>query len=203
MAYVSVFASALCGLVLLISAVSKVRGKAAYAEFVASVPAFGVPARWTPLFAKVTVAAEFLIAASLMPSAALAASGSGRWLAMAGLVLAAGLFGVLTAAVWRAVARRTGAVCRCFGPARTVLAHRHVVRNALLLLVALAGLVAMSYVSTVDVAEPAAVVLAAAVGAIGAVAVVRFDDLADLFAGSVPQGAGVRRRKPASRRRTL
>lgn len=203
MAYVSVFATTLCGLVLLVSAVSKVRGKTAYAEFVASVPALGVSARWTPLSAKVTVAAEFLIAASLMPSAALTASGSGRWLAMAGLVLAAGMFGVLTAAVRRAVARRTGAVCRCFGPARTVLAHRHVVRNALLLLVALAGLAATSGVSTVDVTEPAAVVLAAAAGAIGAVAVVRFDDLAELFAGPVTQGSGVRRRKPASRRRTL
>ncbi|WP_410666386.1 MauE/DoxX family redox-associated membrane protein [Amycolatopsis sp. lyj-84] len=183
MTYVAVFAMVLCGLVLLVSAVSKVRGKAAYAEFVASVPAFGIPARWTRPFAGVTLAAEFVIAASLLPAAALSATGAGRWLAIAGLVLAAGLFGVLTVAVWRAVARRTGAVCRCFGPARTVLAPRHVVRNALLLLVALAGAAAMP---GADGADPAAVALAAAVGAVGAVAVVRFEDLAELFAGPVP-----------------
>jgi hypothetical protein len=99
------------------------------------------------------------------------------------LVLAVGLFGVLTGAVWRAVARRSGAVCRCFGPARTVLAHRHVVRNALLLLVAVVGMAA-SFV--VDSAAVGPAVVAAAIGALGAVLVVRFDDLAELFAGPVP-----------------
>jgi hypothetical protein len=185
MGYVAVFAMVLCGLVLLVSAVSKVRGKDSYAEFVASVPAFGIPARWTRLFAALTLGAEFAITALLLPAGVLVAAGSGtgRWSGVAGLVLAAGLFGVLTAAVWRAVARRTGAVCRCFGPARTVLAPRHVVRNALLLLVAALGVVALSVADTM---EPVAAVLAAAVGAVGAVAVVRFDDLAELFAGPVP-----------------
>ncbi|MBB5857686.1 MauE/DoxX family redox-associated membrane protein [Amycolatopsis umgeniensis] len=189
------FAAVLCGLVLSVSAVGKARGKGVYAEFVASVPAFGIPARWARWFAAVTLAAEFAIAALLLPAAALIVSGAdaGRWLALGGLVLATGLFGVLTAAVWRAVARRTGAVCRCFGPARTVLAYRHVVRNALLLLVAAAGVLA---VSGVDGGEPVGLALASAVGAVGAVAVVRFEDLAELFAGPV------RPRIPASRRRT-
>ncbi|MFC3452125.1 MauE/DoxX family redox-associated membrane protein [Amycolatopsis speibonae] len=188
MSYVAVFAIVLCGLVLLVSAVSKVRGKGSYAEFAASVPAFGIPARWTGLFAVATLAAEFAIAALLLPAAALifadVFADAGRWLALGGLVLAAGLFAVLTAAVWRAVARRTGAACRCFGPARAVLAYRHVVRNALLLLVAAAGLVALPGVGGGD---PVAVVLFAAVGAVGAVAVVRFDDLAELVVGAVPE----------------
>ncbi|MEV6912666.1 MauE/DoxX family redox-associated membrane protein [Amycolatopsis sp. NPDC051071] len=185
MVYVAVFAMVLCGLVLLVSAISKVRGKSAYAEFVASVPAFGIPARWTRLFAALTLGAEFLVAALLLPAGVLVTAGSetGWWLAAGGLVLAAGLFGVLTAAVWRAVARRTGAACRCFGPARTVLAPRHVVRNALLLVSAAFGAVALLGVSDV---EPVAGVLAAAVGAVGAVAVVRFEDLAELFAGPAP-----------------
>jgi hypothetical protein len=73
----------LCGLVLLVSAVSKVRSGADYAEFVASVPAFGVPARWTRLFAAVTVVAEFVIAGLLLPAAVLVpvGFGAGRWLA--------------------------------------------------------------------------------------------------------------------------
>lgn len=186
MAYVTVSVMVLCGLVLLVSAVSKVRGRADYAEFVASVPAFGFPARWTRLVAVATVVAEFVITALLLPAAVLLVAGLApfRWLAAAGLVLAAGLFGVLTAAVWRAVTRRTGAVCRCFGPARTVLAHRHVVRNGLLLLVAVLSMTGMS---TVDMLDPVAAAVAAAAGALGAVLVIRFDDLAELFAGPVRQ----------------
>ena len=185
MLYVTVGATVLCGLVLLVSAVSKVRSGKDYAEFVASVPAFGIPSRWIRLFAAVTVAAEIASAALLLPAALLIAVGStaGRWLAGAGLVLAVGLFAVLTAAVWRAVTRRSGAVCRCFGAARTVLAHRHVVRNALLLLAAITGALCLS---VVDTADPAIAALAAVVGALGAVLVIRFDDLAELIAGPVP-----------------
>ncbi|PWK85036.1 hypothetical protein C8D88_107243 [Lentzea atacamensis] len=168
----------LCGIVLLVSAVSKVRSRSDYAEFVASVPAFGIPARWTRLFAVLTVVAEFATAALLLASVF-----TGYWPAVAGLALAVGVFGVLTAVVWRAVSRRSGAVCRCFGRARTTLAHRHIVRNAFLLAVAAAGLVALSFVDSVT--DPAALWLAAAVGAVGAVLVVRFDDLADLVAGPV------------------
>lgn len=182
MVYVTVGAMVLCGLVLLVSSVSKLRGRADYAEFVASVPAFGIPARWTRVFAAVTVTAEVVIAALLLPGAVVMVLGTGRWLA-GGLVLAVGLFGVLTAAVWRAVTRGSGAVCRCFGTARTPLARRHVVRNALLLLVATAGVLSIMD-STPAAIAPAAV--AAAAGALGAVLVVRFDDLAELFAGPVP-----------------
>jgi membrane associated rhomboid family serine protease len=82
--------------------------------------------------------------------------------------------------VWRAVSRQSGAVCRCFGRARTTLTHRHTARNAFLLAVAVFGLA----VSGVDApGEPAVMWLAAVVGAVGAVLVVRFDDLADLVAG--------------------
>lgn len=174
----SISAAILCGTVLLVSAFSKIRSRSDFAEFAASVPAFGIPARWTRLFAVLTVVAEFVTAALLLASVF-----TGFWPAVAGLVLAVGLFGVLTAAVWRAVSRRSGAVCRCFGRARTTLAHRHVVRNAVLLAVAASGLAALSVVdSSVD---PVAGWLAAAVGAVGAVLVVRFDDLADLVAGPV------------------
>ncbi|MDX8031925.1 methylamine utilization protein MauE [Lentzea sp. BCCO 10_0856] len=172
----SVVASALCGLVLLVSALSKVRGKTDYADFVATVPAFGIPARWTSFFAVATVVAEFGIALVLLGSVL-----AGRWFAVAGLVLAVGLFGVLTAAVWRAVARGSGAVCRCFGRTRTTLTRWHVVRNASLFGVAVLGLISAG-VADVE-AGPAAVSLAVVVGTVGAVLVVRFDDLADLVAG--------------------
>ncbi|MBP2325035.1 ABC-type dipeptide/oligopeptide/nickel transport system permease component [Kibdelosporangium banguiense] len=184
MPYVSVGAMVLCGLVLLVSAVSKVRSAADYAEFVASVPAFGIPAGWTGLFALATVAAEFAITALVLPASVLMAVGisAGRWLAGAGLLLAVGLFGVLTAAVWRAVTRRSGAVCRCFGPARTPLSQRHVVRNALLLLVAVLGAATLSVMDSVD---PVVAAVTAVIGLLGALMVIRFDDLAELFAGPV------------------
>lgn len=185
MAYVTIGAMVLCGLVLLVSSVSKVRSRADYAEFVASVPAFGFPARWTRLFAVATVVAEFASTVLLLPATVLLVAGVGtvRWFAAAGLVLAVGLFGALTAAVWRAVARRSGAACRCFGSASTVLAHRHVVRNMVLLLAATLGLAALS---TMDSADPVAAAVAATAGALGAVLVIRFDDLAELFAGPPP-----------------
>lgn len=162
----TVGAVVLCGLVLLVSAVSKVRTRSDYADFVASVPAFGVPARWTRPFAVLTVMAEFGIPLLLLTG-----------YRTAGLVLAAGMFAVLTAVVWRAVSRRSGAVCRCFGRARTTLTHRHTARNAFLLAVAVFGLAAPDVA-----ADPVVAWLAAAMGAIGAVLVVRFDDLADLVA---------------------
>jgi hypothetical protein len=83
---------------------------------------------------------------------------------------------VLTAAV----SRKSGAVCRCFGRARTTLSRRHVVRNAFLLAVAVSGLVALSVVD--GAGDPAAVWLATVVGA---VLVVRRHNLADLVAGPV------------------
>ncbi|HEX6353267.1 MauE/DoxX family redox-associated membrane protein [Actinophytocola sp.] len=186
---ITVGAAVLCGLVLLVSALSKVRSRKDYADFVASVPAFGIPASWSGWYAAATLAAELVITGLLLAGVVLAGAGAGRWLAGTGLVLAVGLFGVLTVAVWRAVARRSGAVCRCFGPARTPLAHRHVVRNALLLLVAVLGLSAM------DVADLATAALAASVGAVGAVLVVRFDDLAELFVG--PPARGPASREPS------
>jgi hypothetical protein len=66
-----------------------------------------------------------------------------------------------------------------------VLGPRHVVRNVLLLLVAVLG---AGSVFVVDSVGPAVVGVAAAVGVVGAVLVVRFDDLAELFAGPVPSG---------------
>jgi hypothetical protein len=171
----TVGAVVLCGLVLLVSSVSKLRSGTDYAEFVASVPAFGFPVRWARPFAAATVVAEVLITALLLPATVLLVVGGPRWPAVSGLVCAVGLFGVLTAAVWRAVARRTGAVCRCFGAAKAVLGRRHVVRNALLLLVAVLGLAI-----PVESVDP---LVAAAAGALGAVLVIRFDDLAELFAG--------------------
>lgn len=174
----SLAAVVLCGIVLLVSTFSKIRSRSDYADFTASVPAFGIPARWTAHFAVLTVVAEFTAATLLLASVF-----TGGWPALAGLALAVAVFGVLTAAVWRAVSRRSGAVCRCFGRARTTLAHRHIVRNAFLLAVAMIGLLELSVVDTP--ADPAALWLAAAVGAVGAVLVVRFDDLAELVAGPV------------------
>ncbi|WP_157528822.1 MauE/DoxX family redox-associated membrane protein [Nocardia sp. NRRL S-836] len=152
----------LCGLVLLVSAMSKVRSRADYAEFVASVPAFGVPARWVRSTALLTVCAEFAVVALL------------AWLPVAGLSAAAVLFAVLTAAVWRAVSRRSSAVCRCFGRSAARLGVRHVVRNAVLPVVALVGL-------AVPELDPVASVLAAVLGAVGAAMVLRFDDVAELL----------------------
>ncbi|WP_412543950.1 hypothetical protein R8Z50_16050 [Longispora sp. K20-0274] len=169
MVYVAIGARALVGLVLLVSVVGKLRGRADYARFVATVPAFGVPRGWSAGVAAVVATVEVLAVLLLAVPATVPAGG----------LLAGALFVALTAGVWRAVSRRTGAVCRCFGPRTAPLGYRHVVRNAVLCAVAGAGLLAE--VTGSGPGQVAGLALAVAVGLVGAVLVIRSDDIVDLF----------------------
>ncbi|MEV6520418.1 MauE/DoxX family redox-associated membrane protein [Longispora sp. NPDC051575] len=171
MEYVAVAARVLVGLVLLTSVAGKVRGRAAFRRFAATIPAFGlVPGRWTPVAAVATVTAEAVVPVLLAVPTTV----------VAGQALAATLFAVLTLAVWRAVRARTGAVCRCFGAADTPLTRRHVVRNLILLAAAGAGLGAAVLG---DGPTPlGGVLVASTAGLVGALCVVRYEDLVDLFA---------------------
>ncbi|GIH78029.1 MauE/DoxX family redox-associated membrane protein [Planobispora longispora] len=140
------------------------------------------PARLRGPLAATVVTAEAVVAAGLV-------TGLLRpwWPALGAVALcafmgAAGVLGAFTIAVVASLRRRDRTPCRCFGTSPMPLGPRHVVRNVLLLGVAVAG-------SVVEVLEPvsgnlAGVSVAAASGMIVGLLAVRFDDLAALLAGS-------------------
>jgi uncharacterized membrane protein YphA (DoxX/SURF4 family) len=165
MAYAALAARVLIGLVFVVSAAGKLR---AYGEFVTSVRDFRLlPPAWDRPVAAVVVAVEVAVPVLLLVSAT----------ARLGAALAIGLLAVLTAAVWSAVQRGTGAVCRCFGVRPDPLGPRHVARNLTLLVAA--GLALGG-----GAVAPAGVVVAVGAAVVAALVLLRLDDLADLFRGT-------------------
>jgi uncharacterized membrane protein YphA (DoxX/SURF4 family) len=163
MAHVAVAARVLVGLVLVVSAAGKLRD---HAGFTASIHDFRlVPRASVPLVAAAVAGTEAAVPVLLVIPVT----------ARAGAVLAAALFAGLTAAVWSAVRRGTGAVCRCFGARHEPLGRPHVVRNITLLGCALAALGGGPVAS-------AGVAVAVGAGAAGALVLLRLEDLVDLFA---------------------
>ncbi|KAB2352446.1 MauE/DoxX family redox-associated membrane protein [Actinomadura rudentiformis] len=80
---------------------------------------------------------------------------------LAGLLLAAGLLLVFMGAVFRAVRKGVFAECGCFGDRSSVLSYPLLVRNALLLMVAMMGLALESSAASGDVeALPAGIAVA-------------------------------------------
>ncbi|WP_091095507.1 MauE/DoxX family redox-associated membrane protein [Micromonospora citrea] len=157
-------------LVFLTAVVGKLRTRAGFAAFVASVGQFGVPARRTRAVARLAVATEAAVVVLLaVPSTV-----------PAGLLLAAGLLGVLTAAIANALRRGARPACRCFGAGDAPIGARHVARNLVLLAVALLGL--LGWAVGGPPLSTAAALIAAAAAVPAAAVVVRLDDLVALFA---------------------
>ncbi|SIR76159.1 MauE/DoxX family redox-associated membrane protein [Micromonospora avicenniae] len=179
---VELAARLLLALVFVAAVVGKLRTRAGFAEFVGSVGQFGVPARWASPVARLAVAAEAAVVALLAVPAT----------APAGLVLAAGLLGVLTAAIVGALRRGARPACRCFGAADAPIGPRHVARNLALTVVALLGL--SGWATAGPSLPPAAALLAAGVAVPLAAVVVRLDDLVALFAPASPRAT-----RPAGR----
>lgn len=176
MGYAELVGRSLLALVFLVAVVGKLRGGAAFAEFAGSVAQFGLlPAGWVMPAARVAVGVEALVVV-LLPLPATAP---------AGYLVATGLLGVLTGAMLAAVRRGRRPVCRCFGAGGAAIGARHVVRNALLAAVAVAGL-ALSLAATGPSPRPAGGLLAVAAAVPLAAVVVRLDDLVDLFVAHPP-----------------
>jgi len=176
--YLAITCRCVIGLVLLVSAVGKLRSGSAFDEFTAWLARLPLPlvGKHPGLLGVVMVAAEAAAAVLVaLPSAA-----------VIGLLLAAVLLAVFTAGTSLAIARGTRAHCLCFGGSGAPLSLLHVVRDAALCLVAVAGAVA----SPAAGAHPAGAVTSLAGGAAVAIIVVFLDDVAALFAGSGDAGAG-------------
>jgi hypothetical protein len=157
----TVFAVALAG---------KVSGKDAFAAFVRSLRAMGVvPEPAVAIAARASVVAEALVVVLLAVPA--------RYPAAAGFAVAAGLLAAFAAAIQLSVRRGNSVPCRCFGVSSTPLGTRHVVRNVVLIAVALAGLTAAL---SPGQASMAGLLVAGAAGVVVGATVTAFDDIVAL-----------------------
>jgi hypothetical protein len=167
----------LVGLVFAVSAASKLRGSAAFWDFVktartlttAVIPGYRTGRDAARRIGVLVIAGELAVPVLLVvPGTA----GIGLGVAIVLLTV----FGVGIAAATRRGLRTS---CRCFGSSSTPLGRRHLVRNALLVAAAATGLAFGP--ERVGQADPSALAVAGAAAVILAVLVVRLDDLTDLF----------------------
>jgi len=169
--YVVVGARCLLFVVFLVSAVSKLRGRERFTDFVGSVRAFGIlPAGAVRPVAALVVSAEAAIAVLVAIPVTV----------VVGFSLAVGLLLVLTGALTVVVRRRQQVTCRCFGTGSAPVSRRHLVRNGLLIVIALVG-AAGALSAPASAVHPAGTTLAIIGGATAALLVVHFDDIVDLF----------------------
>ncbi|WP_020390316.1 MauE/DoxX family redox-associated membrane protein [Kribbella catacumbae] len=164
-------AAVLLGLVFLTSSSSKLRSRESFRRFRTSVPAFGIPAGYARRVALLVTGAEVAIVV-LLALAGLIGS------ALPGIGAAALLLVPLTVGTVRAVLRDTGATCRCFGGTDRRVSRRHFVRNGLLLLIAIIGLLTALPGGSPSTAGWA---LAAFAGLIGGVLLIFLDEIIELF----------------------
>lgn len=173
MQYVDVACRLMLLTVFAIALWSKISGRDAWEEFVQSIrtmavvrDALAVPA------ALATVAAEGgVIVLAAVPL---------RWAGWAAFVLAAGLLTCLTIAVVRVIRRGAAVACRCFGASQTPMGVPHVVRNLILVAVALLGLVGSVGPGHADLAMG---VVVGIFGAVLGLLMARWDDLVSLVKG--------------------
>jgi hypothetical protein len=177
MAYAALTCRALVGLVFAVSAFTKIRNVTAYRKFASWLASLPVPLASHRALPPVLAGAETAIVVLVAFPAA----------AVAGLVLAALTLAVLTAGTAVAVSRGARVNCQCFGPSRTSLAARHVLRNGFLLVVAVTGALGSGPVA----ARPAGIALSLVAAVAGATFVVFLDDLVALIGSDPATSAGM------------
>jgi len=221
MAYLGLGCRCVIGLVFLVSAVSKLRGRAAFREFSAWLASLPLPAvrRRAGVLATLLAAAE---AAIVVLAAVPWTSGTtwAAWTAPAALSLAALTLAVFTAGTWVAIARGANQPCHCFGASATPLGRRHVIRDAALCLIAAVGAAGTAAATGAAGAAgpiPAngeGIAVSLFTGAVIALLVVFLDDLAALYSApgelrfapgephSTPAGPHAAPREPLTQRRS-
>lgn len=156
--------------VFVVSLVSKVRSRAAYADFGRSVVDWRVvPRRWSaPVVAGVVAGEAGVVLLLALP-----------WTVLVGFVAGGLLLAAFTGAIAVTLRRGPSATCRCFGAGKTRLGTAHVVRNLLLVAVCVTGAVAATMTAGLPSNAPGlGLTLTAAV--VGVVFVVHFDEIAAL-----------------------
>jgi hypothetical protein len=167
----------LVGLVFAVSSASKLRGRAAFDEFirttrvlaVATIPGYQVSRVGARRMGVAVVSGEIAV-----PVLMVVPGTAGIGLGIAIVLLT--VFGVGIAAAMRRGLRTS---CRCFGSSSAPLGPRHLVRNALLVAAAATGLAFGP--DRIGSADPAGLAVAGAGAVVLVALVVRLDDLIDLF----------------------
>lgn len=173
MIYVEFGCRAVLAMVFLFAAANKLRGRHELAEFNIAVSAFGVPAVWSWPIAVSIVALELAVAIAVAFDVT----------AGIGLCMAASLLLCFSVAIASALSRGVSTSCRCFGASTRPLGVRHIVRNAILLLItaaASAKFLLSPPMTSADSWNPAFMVLAAFSAVVVALLLIAFEDLAAL-----------------------
>jgi len=172
MDYVAVVCRCLIAGIFGIAALSKLRGRAVFEDFVRSTAVLlptAVPRNRTIRWIGATVAAAEFAIAALIAVPATVRIGFG----LSTVMLTTFILGIAD------VLRRGERVpCRCFGASTAVLRTRHLIRNALLLLVAGTGLALGP--GDLDGTQPAGLYVAIGAATVLIVVVTRLDDLVAL-----------------------
>lgn len=167
MLYLEVCCRVVIGLVFLLAVVGKLRGRVELTAFAESLGSFGLrSARLRSALATSVITVEAVTVVLLAVAPRL------------GLGLAAAMLVAFTAAVATAKATGREVRCRCFGADGGLMGRTHLIRNGVLIVIALAGLAAAAATSAA-VTTPHLGLLAATVSAavLGAVALAHWDDL--------------------------
>jgi hypothetical protein len=168
------------------SAVSKVAGLERQRAFAESLRALQVlPVRLVAPAAVVVSGVELGVGVGLVAALPGVIAGA-SWavsVAVVALLAAVALLVVLTAGIVLALSRRSTAPCACFGASDRPLSWRHVLRNGLMLLVGVAGVV-IAVAFSPAVVDPVGAGLAGVVGVVVAVVLIRLDEIVELFAPS-------------------
>ena len=172
MTYLLLGSRCLLAVVFLASFVSKVRGRARYAGYLAATRR--LTPRWASRVPAGTLAAVVVAAEAAVPLLLAVPA-----LVPAGLALSIVLLSGFAVATAAALRRGDRAPCHCFGSSQRRLDGGHVVRDAFLAAVAVAGIVAAA--SGVGPLEATRAAVVAAVSAAAAVAVLVSDTAADVF----------------------
>jgi hypothetical protein len=156
--------------IFVVSLVSKVRSRTAYAGFRRSVAEWRVvPRHRSAAVAAGAVAGEAGVVLLLVLP----------WTVPVGFITGAVLLAAFTAGIVVVLRRQRAVTCRCFGASTTKLGATHVVRNLLLFTLCVAGAVSAAVAAGPPPTAPGAA-LALSVAAIGVLIVVRIDDLVAL-----------------------
>ena len=168
--YVEVACRLLLATVFVISLTGKVSGRSAWIAFEDSLREMAVVAPSNvPLTAVASAAVEAVIVVCLLvPAPALG---------LIGFVLSAGLLAVFAYAITAVVRRKQAIACRCFGASTTPLSVRHIVRNGILVAIAILGAVAT--IGSAAAQLPVAI-MAGVIGAVLGMLVAAMDDLVAL-----------------------
>lgn len=181
MAYGALLGRCLIGLVFAASAFAKVRSPRAYREFASWLNALPVPlARNRALPAALATAEAAIVILVAVPGTV-----------TAGLALASGCVAVMAAGTAVVMKRGASVACWCFGPSRSPLGTRHLVRDCVLLVAAVTGVLGTGR----DAVSTAGVALSLAAAFAGATFVVFADDLIAVLGIDPADGPGMTPRR--------